>query len=159
MSSDLAAAKRAGENAEHHVISAVPGFSPASGGEHHDAVARNAVFPSEDLPMVGVCVVEAGSLVEIKSTMVVQTRAQRRGRFKLREGQHEALLEAGAFYVFVVCEPRPKRPMIASKVVPATIVDDLVGPDGVASWRDELDGRGRKAQLAWTNVFDPAEVE
>lgn len=160
MSSEtLAAAKRAGENAEHNVLERVDGLEPVSGSEHHDAIATTAVFPTERLPMVGVCVVESGSLVEIKSTMVVQTAVQRRGRFKLRKQQHTQLLEAGAFYLFVVCEPLPDRPIIASKVVPATIVDDLVGPDGVSEWRDEGDDRGPKAQLTWTNIFPPGEIE
>jgi hypothetical protein len=89
--------------------------------------------------------------------MVVGTDAQRRGRFKLREQQHDALVERGAVYLFVVCEPRPDRVPLAMKIVPAASVGDVI--DGTASWRDELDGRGRKTQLTWTNVFDPAEVE
>ena len=158
MSSDtLAAAKRAGHNAEHHVFDRVDDLEPTSGEEHWDAVADTAIWPSEDLPMVGLCVVEAGLPVEIKSTMVVQTTAQRRGRFKLREQQHEALVERGGVYLFVVCEPRPQRDPIAMKVAPARTVGSLV--NAIASWRDELDARGRKAQLTWTNVFDPAEVE
>lgn len=153
----LAAAKRAGENAEHEVFDVVAELEPTADREHHDAVAKTAVFPHADLPFVGLCVLEAGTIVEIKSTMAVQTSAQRRGRFKLRENQHEALHDAGGVYLFVVCEPRPARTAIAMKVVPATTVDHVV--DEVASWRDELDGRGRKTQLAWSRVFDPAEVE
>jgi len=158
MSSDtLAAAKRAGHNAEHHVLDAVDELEPQSGEEHWDAIAETAVFPRDDLPFAGLCVVEAGLPVEIKSTMVVQTSVQRRGRFKLRESQHEALVERSGVYLFVVCEPRPDRRPLAMKIVPARSVGGLV--DATASWRDELDGRGRKAQLTWTNLFDPTEVE
>jgi len=157
--SALAASKRAGENAEHVVFVEVDDLEPVSGEQHHDAIAKSAVFPSTSLPFVGVCVLETGSIVEIKSTMVVQTSAQRRGRFKLRKNQHEALLKAGGFYLFTVCEPVPDRPSIAMKVVPATTVDALLGEDSVAEWRDELDGRGPKAQLTWTNIFDIDEVE
>lgn len=153
----LAAAKRAGHNAEHHVLDRVDALEPTSGEEHWDAVAQNAIWPSADVPMAGICVVEADLPVEIKSTMVVGTAAQRRGRFKLREQQHEALVERGAVYLFVVCEPRPERAPLAMKIVPARTVGDVV--DGTASWRDELDGRGRKTQLTWTNVFDRGEVE
>lgn len=153
----LAAAKRAGHNAEHHVLDAVGELEPTSGEEHWDAVAETAIFPRDDLPFAGLCVVEAGLPVEIKSAMVVQTTAQRRGRYKLRESQHEALVERRGVYCFLVCEPRPAREPIAMKIVPARSVGGLV--DANASWRDELDGRGRKAQLAWSNIFDPTEVE
>ena len=153
----LAAAKRAGHNAEHHVLEHVDALEPTSGEEHWDAIAEAAIWPRDDLPFAGLCVVEAGAPVEIKSTMVVQTSAQRRGRFKLRQSQHEALVERRGVYCFVVCEPRPQRESIAMKIVPARSVGALV--DARASWRDELDGRGRKAQLAWSNIFEPAEVE
>lgn len=155
----LAAAKRGGENAEHKVFTAVDALEPVAGEEHHDAVATNALFPSQTLPFESICAVERGALVEIKSTMVVHTEVQRRGRFKLRRNQHQALLEESAFYIFAVCEPIPERQVIAMKLVPAVIVDRLVGEDGVADWRDEGDSRGPKAQLTWSNLFDPAEVE
>lgn len=154
----LAAAKRGGENAEHWVTLTVDELEPVEGEQHHDAVATGALFPTAQLPFIGVCAVERGAIVEIKSTMVVHTAAQRRGRYKLRRSQHEALLEANAFYVFVVCEPTPERDLLAMKLVPAAEVDELIGPDGVADWRDEGDGRSTKAQIAWTNVFTPAEI-
>ena len=158
MSSDtLAAAKRAGHNAEHHVLERVDALEPTSGEDHWDAVAETAVWPTDELPMAGLCVVEAGLPVEIKSTMVVQTADQRRGRFKLRKQQHETLVEKSGVYLFVVCEPYPERTPIALTIVPARSAGGLV--DANASWRDELDGRGKKAQLTWSNVFDPAEVE
>lgn len=158
MSSDtLAAAKRAGENAEHEVFTVVDQLEPTADSEHYDAVAKTALFPHADLPFVGICVLEAGTVVEIKSTMAVYGSEQRRGRWKLRENQHQALLEAGGVYLFAVCEPRPARPLISMKIVPATTVDHVI--DEVASWRDERDGRGRKTQLAWSRVFDVDEVE
>ncbi|ELZ45258.1 hypothetical protein C463_06542 [Halorubrum californiense DSM 19288] len=157
MSDALAAAKRAGHNAGHHVLDRIDALEPASGEQHWDAVAETALWPSDDLPMAGLCVVEAGLPVEIRSTMVVHTARQRRGRFKLREGQHEALVERSGVYLFVVCVPRPSKDPLAMKIVPARSVGGLV--DANASWREELDGRGRKAQLTWTNVFDAAEVE
>ena len=158
MSGDtLAAAKRAGENAEHEVFDVVVELEPTADSEHYDAVAKTAVFPRTDLPFVGICVLEAGTVVEIKSTMAVYGSAQRRGRFSLRETQHEALLDAGGVYVFVVCEPRPSRPAIAMKVVPATTVDHVI--EETSSWRERHDGRGRETQLAWSRVFDVGEVE
>ncbi|WP_179233213.1 hypothetical protein [Halorubrum ezzemoulense] len=102
MSSDtLAAAKRAGENAEHEVFDVVVELEPTADSEHYDAVAETAIFPRPDLPFVGICVLGAGTVVEIKSTMAVYGSAQRRGRFSLRETQHDALLDAGGVYIFV----------------------------------------------------------
>lgn len=156
----LAAAKRGGENAEAEVIRAVDALEPVAGEGHYDAVAKAALFPSETLSFESVCAVERDAIVEIKSTMVVHTEAQRRGRFKLRQTQHEALLDESAFYVFVVCEPTPERRAIAMKLVPAVKVEEqLVGEDGVATWRDEGDSRGPKAQVTWTNVFTRDEVD
>ncbi|QHS17776.1 hypothetical protein GWK26_11815 [haloarchaeon 3A1-DGR] len=155
--STLAASKRAGENAEAAVIDTIDGLAPVAGEEHYDAIAETAIFPSHDRPFVGICVLEADLPVEIKSTMAVYGEQQRRGRFKLRRNQHDALTDANGAYLFVVCEPRPDRQPIAMKVVPAGTIGDLV--DAVASWRDEGDARGPKAQIAWSRVFDPAEIE
>ncbi|WP_344820765.1 hypothetical protein, partial [Actinoplanes cyaneus] len=56
-------------------------------------------------------------------------------------------------YLFPVCDPPPTREPVAMKVVPATIVDDAI-----PSWRSGGPGRPECAQLAWSRVFDPAEV-
>jgi hypothetical protein len=155
--STLAASKRAGENAEAAVLDAIDGLAPVAGEEHYDAVTETAVFPSREHPFVGICVLEADLPVEIKSTMAVYGDRQRRGRFKLRRTQHEAIEDANGAYLFVVCEPHPTREPIAMKVVPAGMVGDLV--DAVASWCDEGDDRGPKAQIAWSRVFEPDEIE
>ncbi|QCJ47258.1 hypothetical protein [Haloprofundus sp. MHR1] len=151
-----AASKRAGENAEAAVIQTVPELEsvPDADDVHVDARVAELLSPSTELPFVGMCVLEVGILVEIKSVMAVYGEAQTRGRFYLRRGQHEHLLAEGGVYLFAVCKPRPKRPLIAMKVVPATAVDELV-----CSWIDGGDGRPNYAQIRWSRVFDVATVE
>lgn len=154
----LAASKRGGLNAEHGAVETIGPLTPVSDSvaEHYDAVTEAALCPS-DVPMVGVCRIPAGTNVEIKSVMAVYGEAQRRGRYKLRQTQHEALVADDGVYLFAVCEPRPTRPIIKMKIVPAWLVDSLV--ETHASWRDEKDDRGPKAQFAWTRIFTPAEIE
>lgn len=156
---DPTSSVRAGSNAEAAVLQRVPELEYVPGDEPGlpDARVSTVLSPSDDLPFVGICVLEKDTDVEIKSTAAVVTETQRRGRFQLRKRQHEALLESAGSYLFAVCEPRPERPIIAMKVVPATIVDDVV-----SSWiRVEDDSRSEVAyaQLAWTRVFDVAEVD
>lgn len=150
---------RAGSNAEAAVLQLVPELRYVPGDEPTipDAVVSTVLSPSRDLPFVGVCVLEKGTPVEIKSASAVVTESQRRGRFQLRKRQHEALLESAGSYLFAVCEPRPERPIIAMKVVPATIVDDVV-----SSWitvEDDSRSEVAYAQRAWTAIFDVSEVE
>jgi hypothetical protein len=147
--------RQAGENAESAVIQAVSGleYVPDSEAEHYDARATTAVSPSDQVQFGGICVLEDGTVVEIKSVMVVYGESQTRGRYYLRRGQHETLLAENGVYLFAVCEPTPDRDVIRLKVLPATIVDEVIH-----SWITP-DGRADYAQLAWSNVFDPSEVE
>ena len=148
-------AKHGGENAEAAVIQTVSELEYLDDLEdiHADARATTVIVPSPELPTVALPVVEIGALVEIKSAMVVYGESQSRGRYYLRQQQHEHLLEKGAIYLFAVCAPTPSRPVIAMKLVPATIVDDLV-----SSWIDAGD-RADYAQLAWSRIFDPSEIQ
>jgi hypothetical protein len=152
----LAANKRAGELVETTVGRRVPelGLVPDDVVEHYDAVATTLVEPSADLPFAGICLLERGTVVEIKSVMVAYSDGAR-GRFYFRTGQHEALVDDAGAYLFVVCEASPDREILAMKVVPATAVDDLLGDD---PWLDGGAGRSDYAQLAWSNVFDVEEV-
>lgn len=146
--------KRAGENAEAAVLESVDGLAYVPDGESEriDARAETLVEPSRTLPFVGICVLEAGSPVEIKSA-IPRLASGQRGRFYLRREQHEGLRDAGGSYLFAVCEPRPGREPVAMKVVPATIVDDAV-----TSWRSGGNDRPSCAQIAWSRIFDPSEV-
>ena len=147
--------KRAGENAEAAVLEAVDGLAyvPDTETEHVDARAETLVVPSRSLPFVGICLLEVGSLVEIKSA-IPRLASGRRGRFYLRREQHELLRDAGGSYLFAVCEPRPGREPVAMKVVPATVVDDAI-----TAWRSGGDDRPECSQVAWSRIFYPSEVE
>jgi hypothetical protein len=156
MASDTRAPnKRAGENVETAISRRVPalGLVPDGVAEHYDAVATVTVDPSGDLPMIGLCLLERGTLVEIKSVLVRYSDGAR-GRFNLRPSQHQQLLEAAGAYLFVVCESGQRRTILATKVVPASIVDELLPSD----WFDGGDNRENFAQLSWGRFFDAEEV-
>jgi len=147
--------RAAGETAESAVIEAVPEleYVPDTEAEHYDARTTTLVTPSETVLFAGICLLEAETVVEIKSVMAVYGEGQARGRYYLRRGQHGRLLADQGVYLFAVCEPTPARDVLALKVIPATLVDELV-----YSWIDPED-RAEYAQLAWSNIFDPCEVE
>jgi len=156
MSSALAPSKRLGESAESAVLGDYPSFRYVGDSEaqHYDAVTTEAISASTELPFVGVCVLEADQEMEIKSVAVVVTEGQCRGRFYFRRVQHEHLIEIGGMYLLAVCDPSPKRNVIAAKVVPANIMDDYIAD----SWI-ECDGRADYKQIAWSNFFAVDEVE
>ena len=147
--------KRAGSNAAAAVVDGRPQFEhvPDSELEHADARVAELVEASVELPIAGMPLLEVGTLVEIKSCMV-RLNSGGRGMFYLREGQHARLENDGAVYLFAVCEPRPERPLLALKAVPANAVGDLV--DG--EWRDAGEGRPRCYQLSWGRVFYDDEI-
>ena len=151
----LAPSKRGGSNAAAAIIQRHPELRhvPDTEAESWDAITTSLLSPSDSLPLVGICLLERGTVVEIKSCMVVYGENQRRGRFLVRESQHEALLDNAGSYLFAVCAPTPDRELLATKVVPATIVDDFV-----SSWI-ERDERSRYGQFAWSRVFRPDEIE
>ncbi|WP_171006652.1 hypothetical protein [Halalkalirubrum salinum] len=153
--SRLPASKRGGFNAESAVIQLVPELDPVSDTDatHYDARVADVLSPSDRLPFYGMCVLEVGTVVEIKSTMAVSGSNQRRGRFHLRRTQHEHLVEQAGVYLFAVCEPTPTRDLIAAKIVPATTIGGLV-----ESWID-TDDRPPFSKIAWSRIFKPSEVE
>jgi hypothetical protein len=151
----LAPSKRGGANAAAAVIQTLPELRhvPDSEAESWDAETTTLLEPSADLPFAGICLLERGTIVEIKSAMVVYGERQRRGRFLIRRGQHQRLLELAGSYLFAVCEPTPDRDVLAMKVVPASLVDEFG-----FSWIDR-EQRSSYAQFAWTRVFRPSEVD
>lgn len=154
----LAVNKAAGNAVETAVTDGhVPelGRVPDDVAQFYDAVATSAIWPSTTLPFESMCVLERGTLVEIKSVIAIYATGSR-GRFYFRKGQHEKLLAAGSVYLFAVCKDSPERPVHALKVVPATIVDGILGDD---PWLDGGVGRPDYAQLAWSNLFDIEEVD
>lgn len=143
-----------GDSSESAVLEARPDLRYVADTEarHYDAEAKTAISASHELPMVGICVIEADQEIEIKSAAARVTADQRRGRFQFRRKQHEKLLEIGGVYLFAVCQPNRTRDVIAMKIVPAVIIDDIV------SWI-ECEGRDDYCQLAWSNIFNLSEVE
>lgn len=154
MSSALLTSQQFGENAESAVIEVVPEIEwvPDSDAEHWDGEVVDVITPDAQLPTVGLPVVGVGTEVEIKSAAVVVTQSQRSGRFQIRRQQHERLCELGAVYLFAVCEPRRQRDVLALKIVPAVVVDDLDW-----SWI-QCAGRDDYAQFSWSQVFGDSEV-
>jgi len=156
MSSSLASSRQFGESAESALLQDFPAFRYVDDSEapHYDAITTEPISASMELPFVGICILEVDQEVEIKSVAVVVTEGQCRGRFYFRRVQHEHLVEIGGMYLLAVCEPRRARNVIAAKVVPANIIDDLIGD----SWI-ECDGRADYKQIAWSNFFEISEVE
>jgi len=153
--SRLAASKAAGERVEGDLVQRIEAlrYVADSEAQHYDAETTGLLEPSMELPFVGICVLESGTEVEIKSTGVVYSERQRSGRFKLRKPQHELLLDRGGVYLFAVCTPNDPRDVIAAKVIPATLVDELE-----FSWI-ENDRGAPYAQFAWPAVFQRKEIE
>lgn len=146
--------RRAGANAIAALLDVCPSLTPVEKGDaHHDLVVDE---PVDDVGVLveGVELLEEEQLVEAKSTMVVYGQSQRSGRFTFREAQHQHLLEEGAVYVLIVCEPRPSRDVLAGVVLDASDVDDHL--DG--EWLDPGDGGPRYRKFAWTRFIDAEEV-
>lgn len=149
-----AEARRLGDRAEGAILELLPWLRYVSDetAEHYDAVARESAG-----------VVDEDDPVEIKSVAVWLSSGSP-GRFNVRRTQHEALLEVGGWYLFVVCSPNQEREVIAYAFVSAADVDeDLIpssGTDGerVSLWWDGGDGREEYRQIAWTDVFDKEDV-
>ncbi|MFC3478727.1 hypothetical protein [Halobacterium litoreum] len=149
--------KAAGEAIEAEVIQQVPALRHVGDNtaEWHDARVDGLLEPSDRLPFVGVVVLERDTPVEIKAAQR-RLNSGDRGRYFIRQRQHERLVREGASYLFAVYQPRTEH-VLAMLVVPASVVDGLL-PDGWTS----VDGDRAEAgyrQLAWSNLFDPTEVE
>lgn len=146
--------RRGGDNAESAVLEELPQLRYVSDteAEHYDAELVEPLS-AEAVRMVGACLLETGTKVEIKSAIVVLATGKK-GRFYLRRPQHQRLVDEDAWYLFTVCEPRPARRVLAMKFVPATDVDELV-----PSWRNGGSGRAKYAQVAWSRVFDSERLE
>lgn len=135
----LAASKAVGESVQELTIETVdelqPAEVPADWGYSdddfwYDAVTATALFASDAVPMVGICVVERDTPVEIKAALATISDGShsRRGRFTLRRDQHERLLESNGVYCFVVYEPGDEddtEELLGLLVVPAFEIEDI----------------------------------
>jgi hypothetical protein len=151
--------KRSGDEVDHLVVERVPALRsvPDTEARGHDAVATRAIAPSEALPLATPLLLP-GRPVEIKAA---QTRlaSGARGRWYLRQRQHESLVDAGGYYVLACYAPtRPTHEIRGLVGVPASIVDEHL-PDG---WIDVQDDERREEgyrQLAWSRLIDPETVQ
>lgn len=156
----MAASKAAGETIEHVVIQHEPAMENVTDtdAEWHDARVDGLLEASDELPFVGVVVLEDETPVEIKAAQVA-LNGGRRGRFQFRRQQHERLLEASAAYLFAVYDPRDQKP-IAKIVVPASIVDEELPSDN--GWttlnRESREATEEYCQRAWSRFFSPETV-
>lgn len=147
-----ASSKTIGDRLESEVIQLVPGLEwvPDSDDEHVDAVTTEAIWPTEDIHLGGICVIEPDTRVEIKSAAVRLASGQR-GRFYVRQKQHQQLLSDGSVYLFAIYAPG-SYDVLCLAGVPATIVDDRL-----SSWRD-LDRGETYTQVSWSSIISPSIV-
>jgi hypothetical protein len=130
-----AASKVVGERIEEIVIVAVDEleeatvpdtFDGAAEDYWHDAQPTVALFASNDVPMVGTCVIEAGQPVEIKAARAVISNGTRTrcGRFYITRKQHEKLIESDGVYLFAVYESGDDPELLGLLAIPAVIVEE-----------------------------------
>lgn len=132
---------------------------PDATARHYDAVVERAISPSKEIRMLGICVLETGTHVEIKGCQQRLASGQR-GRWHVRRGQLETLVEEGSVVLFAVYQPGRFPDLLAMVVVPATAVAELV--DDLGGWLDAGDGRTEAEQykqISWTTLLDPGHVE
>jgi hypothetical protein len=148
--------KRTGSSLEAAVIDPNTGieFVPDTRAEWHDAVTTSLLTPSVERPFVGICVVETGTPVEIKGTIPEQSNGDSNtaGRWFVKRASHERLLKERGVYWLCVYAPSPLTPILAERIVPASIMDELLA----GSWYDN--GRREVAKLSWTTLIDREEV-
>lgn len=147
-----ASSKQSGERIEAAVVQRIDGLRwvPDSERRGIDAEATQSIPSSEELRLDGICSIESGTPVEIKSASVRLASGQR-GRFYLRRQQHERLLGVDGLYLFAIYAPTDYR-ILSMTVVPATVAGERV-----PSWRP-LDGRYDYAQVGWTRFVPPSTV-
>lgn len=134
---------------------------PDSDANWHDARTTSALFADDpdELLFSGLCVVEAGTPVEIKATLVVRSAGEgndRKGQWYIKRKAHDRLLEAGGVYLLVVYVQRRGREHLARIVVPAATMDDVLQE----SWYDVDADRSEStvAQLTWNRLIDEKYV-
>jgi hypothetical protein len=132
-----AVSKQIGERLEEIVVDAadelqaatVPdSFDGADEDYWYDAEPEVALFASEQVPMLGICVIEPGQPVEIKAASATISSGTRScaGRFYLTRGQHERLVAENGVYLFAIYteEDDGDPELLGLLAVPAVIVEE-----------------------------------
>jgi hypothetical protein len=156
MSRARSSSKAAGEAIEAEVLQLVDAltFVGDSTAEWHDARVAT-VLDDDGLVSLGIVpLLERGTPVEIKAAQR-RLASVARGRFYIRERQHQRLVDESAAYLFAVYDPRDQR-VLAMLATPATVVDGLL-PDGWTSVDGDRAEQGYR-QLAWSRLVDPVTV-
>jgi hypothetical protein len=117
----------------------------------HDAVAADPVLVGEPVDDV---LVPAGSPIEIKACQpwITDSNSTRRGRWWIRRGAHDRLLEADGWYVLAVSPADAPSKVVRSGLTHARTLDELI-----ETWLTCGDGR-EAARVRWNRVFDSLEV-
>jgi len=149
--------KAAGEAVEAEVIQRVPCLEYVGDytAEWHDARVSSLLDASGPVRLGVVPLLERDTCVEIKAAQRRLGSGQR-GRYYIRQRQHERLVDEGAAYLFAVYDPRTTD-VLAMLATPATVVDDVL-PDGWTAVDGDRAEEGYR-QLAWSRIFDPSTVE
>lgn len=149
--------KAAGEAIEAEVVQRLPALRYVSDdtAEWHDARVEGLLEPSERVTFGSTPLLADGTPVEIKGAQRRLASGQR-GRFYLRQRQHERLVAERAAYLFAVYDPHTQD-VLACYAVPASIVDSLL-PDGWTGVEGDRAETGYR-QLAWSRLLDPSEVD
>ena len=149
--------KRTGSSVESVVVDGNPELEsvPDTVAHWHDARTTDLLVPDDDRPFGGVCLVESETPVEIKGTIPTQSNGERdtAGRWFVKRASHERLLKECGVYCLCVYAPSPSTPILAERIVPASIIDELLAE----SWYDN--GRREVAKLTWTTLIDREEVD
>lgn len=147
--------RRAGESTEADLIQRIDGLAPVAdtNARHYDAVVTDTITSSQ-IPLVGELQLERGRRIEIKSAMV-RYASGKRGMFYFRPVQHNYLEDVSGMYALAVCEPTPSRDILGVKMVPTDAIRATI-EDG---WMAAADGHSEYAQRAWSNFFNPEEIE
>jgi len=150
-----ARSKVLGESVEELVFGAVDELQPAEvpmdwdgavDDYWHDAEVEVAQFHCEQVPMVGICVIEDHVPVEIKAARatISDGPVSRNGRFQIHRPQHERLLEENGVYLFALyCEGADGEELLGLLAVPAVIIEEELR----TIWY-EVDGRDGYWQLS-----------
>lgn len=96
-----------------------------------------------------VLTLERGTPVEIKGARYRVQPRPRRGRFYIKQGAHERLIDVEGVYCFVVYDEQ----LLATAWRRAEAIDELLG-----SWIEVNRSHSPYAQLAWSRVIPPKIV-
>jgi len=120
----------------------------------HDASPNRAIFASEVVPMAGICAIEPGQPVEIKSARAEISNGSRSrcGRFYLTRNQHERLVENNGVYLFGTYTGSPETELVGLLATLAVIVEEELRE----SWYNAGDGREDYYQISvdWLPIPD-----